>query len=90
LQDINNDIAIIESEGEITSDSSSINLEGYNNVSSKLKGKQQALYEIETKTGMLISGKIKAKIKGELELMGREVPVTIETLIKINGRRLNK
>jgi hypothetical protein len=89
LKDINNDVAIIQSEGEISSDSSSTSLLGYNNVSSNLKGKQQALYEVETKTGMLISGKIKTKIKGELDVMGREIPVTIETSIKINGRRLN-
>jgi hypothetical protein len=89
LKDINNDMAIIQSEGEISSDSSSTSLLGYNNVSSNLKGKQQALYEVETKTGMLISGKIKTKIKGELDVMGREIPVTIETSIKINGQRLN-
>jgi len=38
---------------------------------------------------MLISAKIKAKIKGELDVLGREVPVTIETSVKINGKKLN-
>jgi autotransporter translocation and assembly factor TamB len=33
---------------------------------------------------VLISGKIKAKIKGELVLKGREVAITIETSVKIN------
>jgi hypothetical protein len=88
LKDINDDIAIIESEGEITSDNSSTSLMGFNAASSNLEGKQHAQYELDTKTGMLIRGRLKTKIKGEVDAMGREVPVTIETSVKINGKKL--
>ena len=88
LKAINNDMAIIESEGEITSDTSPANVLGYNNVTSDLKGTQQAQYEVETKTGMLISGKTKARIKGKLNVMDKEVPITIETSVKINGKKI--
>ena len=88
LKAINNDIAIIQSEGTIASDSSGTNLLDNSNASADLKGKQQGEYEIETKTGMLISAKISARVEGELTIMGTEVPVKIETSVKINGRRM--
>ena len=88
LKELNNSLAIIDAEGQITSDSTSANFLGYENAASNLKGKQQARYSIETKSGMLYSGKIKASIKGELNLLGRLVDITISRSVDIQGRRV--
>ncbi|HEV8284841.1 MAG TPA: DUF6263 family protein [Chitinophagaceae bacterium] len=88
LKTINNDIAIIQSEGIISADSSSNNALGFGNVAADLKGKQQAEYEMETKTGMLISCKMKADVEGTMQAMGREIPMIIKTSLKITGRKV--
>ena len=86
LKAINDDIAIISSEGIITSGESN-SIMGYNNATLNLEGKQTAEFEVETKTGMLINGRIKAAINGKLELMGKEIPVEIKTSVKMNGSK---
>ncbi len=86
LKAINDDIAIISSEGIITSGEFN-SIMGYNNATLNLEGKQTAEFEVETKTGMLINGKIKAAINGKLELMGKEIPVEIKTSVKMNGSK---
>jgi len=88
LKDINDDIAIIGSEGIIVSDSSSTGFMSFNNASMNLKGKQEGEYEIERKTGMLISCRVKASIEGRLEMIGREIPVIIKTSLKMNGKKI--
>src|SRR5438477_11905269 len=89
LKAINDNIAIIQADGVITADNMSTEIMGYSNVSADLKGKQQAEYEMETKTGMLISCKMNAKIEGHINMMDREIPVVIETSLKINGKKIN-
>jgi hypothetical protein len=85
LKAINNDIAIISVTGNITSDA-----EGSENVqmTTALKGEQEGEFQMETKTGMLISCNMKATMNGTINVMGREVPVMIKTRLKMNGRRL--
>jgi hypothetical protein len=61
---------------------------GFGNVAADLKGKQQAEYEMETKTGMLISCKMKADVEGTMQAMGREIPMIIKTSLKITGRKV--
>ena len=87
LKAITNDIAILSSEGIMTSDQSSNSIMGYTHVAANLKGEQKGEFEIETKTGMLISSRMTASIKGNLQVMGRDIPITIKSSIKMTGKK---
>jgi hypothetical protein len=87
LKDIDDGIALIESEGDLTSDKSESNLMGYS-VTSNLQGDQQGEYEIDTKTGMLLKNKVTAKVEGSIQIMGKDVPLTIKTTVKMNGKKI--
>jgi hypothetical protein len=87
LKAINSDIAIIESEGKITGDNAETGLMGHGATVISLQGGQQGEYEMEAKTGMLISSRIKADVKGTIRMMGRQVPVRIKTSVKMNGKK---
>jgi len=89
LKDINDNIAIVESDGVIYSDSTATAFLSFNSATVDLKGKQQGQYEMDTKTGMLISCNIKANVEGIVEVMGREIPITIKTSLKMNGKKIN-
>ncbi len=84
LQSIRGEVATIESEGAITSDSTT-NLMGFD-VTTDLKGEQKGEYQVQTRTGMLLNAKISATIEGTLQLMGRSVPVTIKNSVTMNRR----
>jgi hypothetical protein len=86
LKAINNNLAIIESEGKVK-ENTSMTLQETGWQISQLSGDQQGVFDMETNTGMLINGKIKAKITGNVHVMGKEVPVKIKTLISIKGDR---
>lgn len=87
LTDITNEIAFVTSSSEITSDNTPISLNGYD-VVANLKGTQEAKYQIETKTGMLVNSETESEIKGKLQMMGKEIPVSIKVKIVIEGKRL--
>lgn len=89
LKAINNDIAIIEAKGSISSDNSAASISGIGNSTvSELNGEQQGEFEMETQTGMLIGGRIKTIVKGFIHVMGQEIPVKISGSVKIAGKRL--
>jgi hypothetical protein len=89
LKAINNDIAIIESHGTITTENVTSNIAGLTNSSvSDLKGEQEGEYEMETKTGMLINSRIKTNIGGNIQVMGRSIPIKIRSSVKMNGQRV--
>lgn len=89
LKTINNDLAIVESEGIISaSDSSFSDLTGLANLPGEFQGDQAGEYEIESKTGMLLIAKIKATIKGTITLAGNEIPISVRTSVNIEGRRI--
>ena len=71
----------------MTSNQASNSVMGYTQVAANLKGEQKGEFEIETKTGMLISSQITANIKGNLQVMGRDIPITIKSSIKMNGTK---
>ncbi|HYM94361.1 MAG TPA: DUF6263 family protein [Chitinophagaceae bacterium] len=89
LKAINSDVAVIGVEGEITSDNSTASAMGFSGATVSLKGKQDGEYEIEAKTGMLMSCNVTAKVEGTVQVMGQEIPVTIKTSVKISGRKEN-
>ena len=88
LKTINDDIAIINSEGTITSDNLPSTLMGLSGVIANLKGTQKGQFEVETKTGMLISCKIKADVDGNVKMMGREIPTDIKNSVTISGKKV--
>ena len=87
LKAINDDIAIISAEGILTSNGASNSVMGYKDATAVLNGEQKAEFEIETKTGMLINGRITTKVDGKLQMMGREIPVKIKSSVKMNGKK---
>ena len=86
LKAINNDIAIISSEGVLATDART-NLLGMTGATGDLKGQQRGEFEIETKTGMMINSKITASLEGDLRVMGKIMPVKIKSSVKMTGRR---
>jgi hypothetical protein len=84
LTDIHDQIAFLESDGEMTSDSVT-QFMGYN-VTTDLKGRQKGEYQLDVKTGMVLKANVSASVEGTLQLMGRDIPVTIESQIKMERR----
>jgi hypothetical protein len=78
LKEINNGIADLSAEAVLTSDSSPINYMG-TEVTASLDGNQEADYQVDLKTGMLKNCESNAKVSGTLQMVGREIPVTIKT-----------
>ncbi len=85
LTAIHDGIAHIESEGEITSDSSVISMMGYQ-VAPDLKGKQHGSFQMEMNTGMLLSATITNSVEGTIQVQARDIPVTIESSVKMNRK----
>jgi hypothetical protein len=86
LKAINEDIALIESEGDMESDAVTADaLPGFASMTD-LKGKQQGRYEMDVRTGMLRNCTITSTITGTIQVMGREVPVTIDNTVKLEGK----
>jgi hypothetical protein len=88
LKDIHNGVAYINSESDLESDNTPIAMLGAS-VIPNLKGTQEGKYEMEAKTGMLLNGAITSEVKGNMQMMGREVPVKIKTKVNIKGEKSN-
>jgi hypothetical protein len=86
LEEIENDIGLITSAGDIVTDSSSSSLSQY---AANINGTQKGQYHINVKTGMLLSAEVSAKLQGNVVVMGREVPVKIKSKVKVEGKKLN-
>jgi hypothetical protein len=86
LKDIDDGIAIIESRGEMANDKGVANVMGQA-VTGNLEGRQEGTAEIDIQTGMLLSNTIKAKVEGTLQIVGRDIPVTINNTVKMQGKR---
>jgi hypothetical protein len=84
LTDIRDRTAFIESEGTIKADSTAAQFMNYN-VTTDLKGTQKGEYQIDVRTGMLLGATVGATVEGSLQTMGREIPLTIESQIKVKG-----
>ena len=87
LQSIKNGIANIECRGDITSDSSRSGVPGMANAA-ELKGQQRGSYSVDIKTGMLTECKVTVDIEGTMQVMGRDIPITISTEVEIAGTQI--
>ena len=87
LKDIEDGVATIESEGELTSEKGQSNMMGYS-VTSDMKGDQESEYQVETNTGIVLKNNTSSTLKGSLQMMGKEIPVTIKTRLAMNGKKV--
>jgi len=87
LKDIDDGIAYIESEGQMESDKTEAKIMG-TAVTGNLQGNQTGEYEVDAETGMLLKNKVSAKVEGSFLMMGREIPVTIKTEVKMTGKKV--
>jgi len=85
LVSIDDGIATIRSEGQVTGDSTASMLIGYS-VKSDLKGTEEGSYKIDIRTGMPVSAEITAKIEGSVLLAGRDAEIKMETEAKLSGK----
>lgn len=87
LIEITDGVAIIESDGELSTGNSDVKLMGPGS-SIDVSGKQRSRYELDMETGMLITSTITSKGEGMVKVMGKEIPLTIESEVKMIGRRV--
>lgn len=83
LKEIKNGIAIIESVGDISSAGGSSVASEPGNIKSDIRGKQKTTIKLNIKTGMVIANDITTQIKGTIQSMGVNVPVSIRNVVKI-------
>ncbi|MES1225220.1 MAG: DUF6263 family protein, partial [Bacteroidota bacterium] len=88
LKSVSDGIATIESDGEIMSDSTKTNYMNFE-INSNFTGTQKGEYEVDIKTGMMVDCNMEVNIKGVLEMMGRDIPITISTKVKMKGKKNN-
>lgn len=88
LNSIRDSVAEIESEADVhnngTIDAGVLGME----ANANLTGKQSGEYEVDMRTGLLINEESSSTIKGEVEVMGRKVPITIKMKRKVEGKRM--
>jgi len=82
LVKIEDGVATIKSEGKVSHDSTTIDLMGYK-VLAQLDGDEQGEYEMDTRTGMLIS----AELNTDISVMGQDVPLSLQAKVKIDGQK---
>ena len=69
-------------------DGDSINVLGYQALAS-LDGGQKGHFDVDTVTGMLMSGESTLSLEGKIQMMGREIPVKITSEKKMEGKKIN-
>lgn len=88
LKSVEDGVATLESSGQISSDSTSTNLMGYD-VTSTLSGEQKGEYEVDIKAGMPNYIKVSINIDGLIQVNGRDIPFTLKSSVKMRGRQEN-
>ena len=83
FKEINDGLAVLEVDADMASGQGPIDYVG-TEVTADLKGEQEGEYRMDLKTGMLRSCEIHSKVKGQIQAMGRDIPVTITTKTTIN------
>lgn len=58
-----------------------------NGMNMDLKGTQKGKIDVELNTGMTLSGTITQEIKGEMQVQGQKMPMSIKSDIKISGKQ---
>lgn len=87
LNSISDGIARIGSTGRITSDSAAVTLKDIS-VSSNMSGDQKGDYEVDAVSGMLLDCNIGSSVNGTMQMMGRDIPVSVTSTIKMKGKKI--
>lgn len=82
LMSIEDTVAHVEIRGKLTSE----NVDG-NNSTVNITGTQKGSYDINIKTGLVISGKLEQDLSGEMNITGDLTPVEIESRVYIIGSK---
>lgn len=85
LKKITDGKAIITSESTLARYPSAKIVMGFE-LSGELNGRQTGESEVEIKTGMLVKSTMTGTIKGKLQLMGREIPLSIKNKVTMVRR----
>lgn len=85
---VDDDIATIKSTSDINTENQKINVTG-NEVTASLKGSESGKVKLEIKTGMVTRATSNVSIKGNIQVMGKEVPLKIKVQRTIEGRTDN-
>lgn len=82
LMSIEDTIAHVEIRGKLTSE----NVDG-NSSTVNITGTQKGSYDIDIKTGLVISGKLEQDLSGEMNITGDLTPIEIESRVYIIGSK---
>lgn len=85
LEEISNGKAIITSESKLSRDPSAKTIMGFE-LTGDLNGRQTGESEVDIKTGMLVKSSMTGTIKGKLQIMGREIPLSIKNKVTMTRR----
>ena len=75
-------VATLQMSGEIKMDQ---NVKAQEGMQMKLGGSQEGVLKIDISSGMAISGDLNQKIKGELNMQGNAMPLSMDSKIKLSG-----
>jgi hypothetical protein len=88
LISVTNNVATIEAMSEIKNVTAATAITGYD-TQQELKGKEEGTFKTDIVSGMIMSGDSDAMIEGKLNVMERQVPLTIEITRKIRAKKAN-
>lgn len=83
LKEVEDNIAILEGKGDVSTPEGIISEEQGIQVKVNLKGTQSGIIKIDMNTGWTVSAVIIQEMVGESEVMGMKVPQSVKTIIKI-------
>ena len=86
LASVKNNTAEVEAESEINSNSTT-NVMGID-AATKIEGKQESHFEADTNTGLLLAGQSTTSMDGTIQMMGKEIPITIKITKHITGKKM--
>jgi hypothetical protein len=85
LTDISDGVAFLTVKAVITSEPGTISYSG-TDVVADLKGEQDGEYQMDIKTGMLKQCESSSEINGQMQMMGRDIPMTIKSEVSMKEK----
>lgn len=83
LKSIDNGVAFVETKSKIEADSSSTGIQIGN--LSNLQGNREGVTQVNINSGRIIESESKTNMEGSLQVLGREIPLTIRLKVKIKA-----
>lgn len=86
FDDLDGNIATVQSTAVINTDNK-MTIMG-NEVVANMKGNQEGQFETDTATGLLMKSETTTAIDGSMQMMGKDIPLSIKITKRIDGRKL--